>query len=94
MSIDCGIIVLLQVTQDMFCESAVAYARGILPHDDRAALTHEQEHDFKEANILRKVQYYMNVWVHIIAPVNVLSSQCPHFYNNLYHTLCATVLVA
>lgn len=42
----------------MFCESAVTYARGVLPHDD-GTLTPQQEQDFKEANILKKVRIYM-----------------------------------
>lgn len=39
---------------DMFCESAVTYARGELPHEG-GELTPQQQQDFKEANILKKV---------------------------------------
>lgn len=49
---------IVQVTLDMFCESAVTYARGVLPHED-SELTAQQRQDFKEANILKKVQYTM-----------------------------------
>lgn len=39
---------------DMFCESAMIYARGELPHVG-GELTPQQQHDFKEANVLKKV---------------------------------------
>lgn len=44
----------LQVTVDMFCESAMIYARGELPHVG-GELTPQQQRDFKEANVLKKV---------------------------------------
>ena len=40
---------------EMFCESAVTYARGVLPHEDSGELTAQQMQAFKEANILKKV---------------------------------------
>ena len=44
----------------MFCDSAVTYARGVLPHED-SELTAQQRQDFKEANILKKVIYHVHV---------------------------------
>jgi hypothetical protein len=45
------------VTADTFCEAAVTYARGVLPHD-AGALSPQQQQEFKEANILKKVTKY------------------------------------
>ena len=40
---------------EMFCESAVTYARGELPQHEDGELTLQQQRDFKDANILKKV---------------------------------------
>ena len=39
---------------EMFCESAVTYARGVLPHEG-GELSPQKLQEFKEANILKKV---------------------------------------
>ena len=42
---------------EMFCESAVTYARGVLPHEG-SDLSPQQLQEFNEANILKKVHVY------------------------------------
>ena len=59
---DYNLLLLLQVTVDMFCEAAVTYAKGVLPHTD-GGLSPQQQVEFKEANILKKVRHNLCVCV-------------------------------
>ena len=56
----------------MFCEAAVTYAKGVLPHTD-GGLSPQQQVEFKEANILKKVQHNLCVCV-LCCVVCVLTS--------------------